>query len=93
MVARGPVVSIAGTRLLALCFVVSSFFAAEARAGALSANPVWTNELFQAEAWNGVSVDSAGDINRDGFDDVIVGAPYYDTPLLAAGAGRALPPR
>ncbi len=35
----------------------------------------------------GWSVASAGDVNGDGFDDVIVGAPYADANGLDSGAG------
>ncbi|SDH39154.1 FG-GAP repeat-containing protein [Dyadobacter soli] len=32
----------------------------------------------QPNAWFGASVASAGDVNADGFGDIVVGAPYYD---------------
>lgn len=34
----------------------------------------------------GLSVASAGDINGDGYDDVVIGAPYYDEGQAAEGA-------
>ena len=30
----------------------------------------------QQKAWFGVSVENIGDIDRDGFDDIAVGAPF-----------------
>jgi hypothetical protein len=44
----------------------------------LGATPDWTAEPDQAAAFLGGSVGTAGDVNGDGFDDVIVGVAYYD---------------
>jgi hypothetical protein len=44
----------------------------------LATSPGWAAESNQASAAFGVSVSSAGDVNSDGYDDVVVGAPYYD---------------
>jgi len=41
-------------------------------------NPAWTAESNQEGASFGMSVASAGDVNNDGFSDVIIGAPGYD---------------
>lgn len=38
----------------------------------------------------GKSVSSAGDINNDGFDDLIIGAPFGDGVALNTGAGYVL---
>ena len=44
----------------------------------LSLTPDWSVESNQSGAWQGHSVSTAGDVNGDGYADVIVGAPYYD---------------
>ena len=44
----------------------------------LSATSDWTAESDQASALFGYSVGTAGDVNGDGYSDVIVGAIYYD---------------
>jgi hypothetical protein len=52
-------------------------FLFQGSAAGLSLTPVWMGEGDQAEAGYGFSVGSAGDVNRDGFDDLLVGAPGY----------------
>jgi len=56
-------------------------------ASGLAASPYWTKEANQAVAEFGYSVASAGDVNGDGFSDIIIGAPYFDNG--EADEGRA----
>lgn len=48
----------------------------------LSTTPAWTFDSNQASAQLGYAVSSAGDVNKDGYSDVIVGAPYYSNNNL-----------
>lgn len=51
----------------------------------LSSTPDWTAESDQADAWFGASVSGAGDVNGDGYSDVIVGAERYDNGQINEG--------
>jgi hypothetical protein len=54
------------------------------RAG-LSHDPAWSFESNQDNAFLGLSLGSAGDVNGDGFADVIVAAPGYTDELRSQG--------
>jgi hypothetical protein len=54
----------------------------------LVTTPAWTGESDQADAIFGIRVASAGDVNADGYSDVLVSAYFYDGPA-GANAGRA----
>jgi len=53
---------------------------------AIAARPAWTADSNHASALFGTSVAGAGDVNGDGYSDVIVGAPNYGTFGAQEGA-------
>ncbi|MBN1581499.1 MAG: FG-GAP repeat protein, partial [Anaerolineae bacterium] len=54
---------------------VSVYYGSE---NGLNATPAWTAESDQAYAQFGVSAGTAGDVNGDGYADIIAGAHWYD---------------
>ena len=52
----------------------------------LSTTPNWSTEQNQADASFGYAIAFAGDVNYDGYGDVIVGAPNYDNGFTDEGA-------
>ena len=50
-----------------------------------AASPVWTAQSIQNNTFFGFPVASLGDVNGDGYSDIIVGAPYYDNGFTDNG--------
>ncbi len=51
----------------------------------LAATAAWTAEANQIGAQFGAAVAAAGDVDHDGYADVVIGAPNYDAALTDAG--------
>lgn len=54
-------------------------------ANGLPAEATWTADSTQRGSWLGRWVSAAGDIDADGYADVVVGDKYYDTPAIDGG--------
>jgi len=77
-------------RVFPLCFtaVTTLLFACPGVFAQVVTVGTWTADSTQANASFGSAVASAGDVNNDGYDDVIVGSPGYANGQT--NEGRAL---
>lgn len=54
--------------------------------GGLASAPAWIGEANQAGARLADKLSGAGDVDGDGYDDVVLGAAFYDSTFTDAGA-------
>jgi hypothetical protein len=59
-------------------------------AGALSATPAWTQESNRMNAFFGYALAGAGDVNADGYGDIVIGAPGDENPATKSPAEGAV---
>ncbi len=62
---------------------IASVYYGSATSPSVTAN--WTAESDQVNAWFGINVASAGDVNGDGYSDVIVGSPNFSNGQTSEG--------
>ena len=58
--------------------------------GGLSNTPGWIADGNQPIMYFGTAVAGVGDVNGDGYDDVLIGAPYKRDPTTGNVVGQAL---
>ncbi len=51
----------------------------------LEETPIWSLPGNQAGAWLGMGISAAGDVNHDGYDDLLVSAPKHSGAVPAEG--------
>jgi hypothetical protein len=60
-------------------------FVYQGSASGLATTPAWSARGDQAGALFGWAAGTAGDVNGDGYADIVVGAPYFDSPWTDSG--------
>ncbi|MBU0705016.1 MAG: integrin alpha, partial [Chloroflexi bacterium] len=71
---------------LTAVLLINSSLAATSSAAVSSVAPDWVFQSLVQGSELGYSVGTAGDVNGDGYDDVIVGAPLYIDNVERVGA-------
>jgi hypothetical protein len=79
----------AETNGLVFALMAGSFEFAQPAAGSamlrLGDSPAWVLDGTQGDSYLGLSAATAGDVNGDGYSDLLVGIPYFDNPMTDAG--------
>ncbi len=65
------------------------YYGTSAPGGYLQGSPAWSTASAFADSHYGWSVAGAGDVNGDGYDDVLVGAPDYEGFANPTNSGAA----